>query len=39
LSLDGNEGWQDKEIAAELGVTPEKAARWRNRFLEVGIAA
>ena len=33
------EGWQDKEIAAELGITPEKAARWRNRFLEGGIDA
>src|SRR5277367_6570867 len=29
----------DKEIAQQLGITPEKAARWRNRFLEGGIAA
>ena len=29
-------GLQDKQIAGELGITPEKAARWRNRFLEVG---
>lgn len=32
-------GWKDKEIAAHLGITPEKAARWRNRFLDGGIAA
>lgn len=29
--------WQDKRIAAELGITPEKAARWRKRFLERGL--
>jgi transposase len=33
------EGLRDKEIAQELGITPEKAARWRNRFLAGGIAA
>lgn len=33
------DGWQDKQIAAELGITPEKAARWRDRFLSDGIAA
>lgn len=32
-------GWQDKDIAAELDITPEKTARWRNRFLQGGIAA
>jgi len=32
-------GQQDKQIAAELKITPEKAARWRNRFLEGGWAA
>jgi transposase len=32
-------GLQDKEIAAELGITPEKVARWRNRFLEGGLMA
>ena len=26
-------GKQDKEVAAELGITAHKAARWRNRFL------
>ena len=24
-------GVQDQRIASELGITPEKAARWRNR--------
>ena len=32
-------GLQDKQIAAELGIMPEKAARWRNRFLEGGLLA
>jgi transposase len=32
-------GLQDQQIAAELRITPEKAARWRNRFLDGGIAA
>ncbi len=31
-------GKQDKEVAAELGITAHKAARWRNRFLDLGIA-
>ena len=31
-------GKQDKEIAAELGITAHKAARWRQRFLDTGIA-
>ena len=39
IVLRAAEGWQDKEIADELGITPEKAARWRNRFLEGGIVA
>jgi len=29
--------WKDRQIAAELGITPEKAARWRKRFLERGL--
>lgn len=34
------DGLQDREIAAELGIiTPEKAARWRNRFLDGGREA
>jgi len=32
-------GLQDQEIAATLKITPEKAARWRNRFLDGGMAA
>lgn len=32
-------GMQDKQIAAELRIMPEKAARWRNRFLDGGLAA
>ena len=39
IVLRAAEGWQDKEIADELGITPEKAARWRKRFLEGGIVA
>jgi transposase len=31
-------GKQDKEIAAELGITAHKTARWRNRFLDAGMA-
>jgi transposase len=30
---------QDKQIAARLRIMPEKAARWRNRFLDGGLAA
>ena len=32
-------GMRNMEIAARLGITPEKAARWRNRFLDGGLAA
>jgi transposase len=39
IALRAADGWQDKEIAAEFGITPEKAARWRNRFLDGGFAA
>ena len=31
-------GKQDKEIAAELRITPKKVARWRGRFLRQGTA-
>ncbi|HUA18992.1 MAG TPA: helix-turn-helix domain-containing protein, partial [Bryobacteraceae bacterium] len=34
IVLRAADGLQDREIAAELGITPEKAARWRKRFLE-----
>ncbi len=32
------EGLENKPIAQQMGITPEKAARWRNRYLEGGIA-
>lgn len=31
-------GKQDKEIAAELGMTAHKVARWRSRYLECGMS-
>lgn len=31
------EGRQDLEIAAELGITNQKASRWRKRFLLAGL--
>ena len=33
------DGLENKEIAGRMSMTPEKAARWRKRFLEGGIAA
>jgi transposase len=32
-------GMENKQIAAKLRIMPEKAARWRNRFLDGGLAA
>ena len=32
-------GLENQQIAEELSITPEKVARWRNRFLDGGIAA
>jgi transposase len=32
------EGKQDKDVAAELGITAQKVARWRKRFLALGMA-
>src|SRR3954465_9340008 len=32
------EGWKDKQIADELGVSEDKAARWRKRFLCLGLS-
>jgi transposase len=32
------EGKQNKEIAAQLGMSEQKAARWRNRFLAHGLS-
>jgi transposase len=31
-------GQQDKEIAVALKITPKKVARWRKRFLALGVA-
>ncbi len=31
-------GQQDKEIAAGMAITPKKVARWRKRFLALGVA-
>jgi transposase len=39
IVLRAADGLQDREIAVELGITPEKAARWRKRFLEGGTEA
>ena len=33
------EGLENRQIALRMAITPEKAARWRNRFLAGGIAA
>ena len=33
------DGLENKQIAQRLGITPEKAARWRKRFLAGGITA
>jgi transposase len=32
------DGTRDSDIAAALNITPHKAARWRSRFLELGLA-
>ena len=31
------EDWQNKQIAAQLSVSRQLAARWRKRFLQAGI--
>src|SRR6202522_3888088 len=31
-------GKQDKDVAVELGITAQKVARWRKRFLALGMA-
>ncbi len=33
------DGLENKQIAKRMRMTPEKAARWRSRFLEGGAAA
>ena len=30
-------GKQDRDVAADLGITAQKAARWRKRFLALGM--
>ena len=32
------DGKQDLEIAAEIGISNQKAGRWRKRFLNLGLA-
>jgi transposase len=39
IVLRAAEGLQNKQIAAQMGMMPEKVARWRKRFIEGGIAA
>jgi transposase len=39
ILLRAADGLQDQQIANELSITPEKVARWRNRFLDGGLAA
>src|SRR5580704_4121539 len=39
IVLRAADGLRNDEVAAELGITPEKAARWRARFVEGGLEA
>jgi len=39
IVLRAADGCQNKDIADELGITEEKVARWRRRFLSGGIDA
>jgi transposase len=39
IVLRAAEGMENQQIARQMGITPEKVARWRNRFLQVSIAA
>jgi len=32
------DGLQDKQIAGELGISEDKATRWRKRFLSLGLS-
>src|SRR5213594_2767184 len=38
IVLLADQGRQDKEIAATLEITANKASRWRRRFLTLGLA-
>ena len=35
----GAQGWQDKDIAAEVDLDRRQAALWRQRFLDGGVEA
>jgi len=37
LVLSIAEGQQDKEVAAAMKMTAKKVARWRKRFLSLGV--
>jgi transposase len=39
IVLQAAEGLENQQIAQRMGITPEKVARWRNRFLREGMAA
>ena len=39
IVLLAGQGKRDMEIAAQLSLSPNKAARWRNRFLDAGMEA
>jgi transposase len=39
IVLRADEGLENKLIAAQMGIMPEKVARWRKRFLDGDIAA
>jgi transposase len=38
IILHAADGMQDKQIAAEMGIPRQKAARWRKRFVKLGLA-
>jgi transposase len=39
IVLRAADGWQNKDIADELGITEGKVGRWRRRFLGGGVVA
>jgi transposase len=39
IVLQAAEGLENQQIAKRMGITPEKVARWRSRFLQGGMAA
>lgn len=39
IVLQAADGLENQQIAQRMGMTPEKVARWRNRFLQGGVAA